>query len=125
MSGEKFLCWTDSDNKRFYAPVSTCMVSIPGRRLPSGTSSATVYIIGGTIIDVNMQTQVAVNTTFGSSSDTTQNSEAYENYAISDTSPGSIFTVPTFYEALEWVKTGRKNKALYGTEVDNPINTQV
>ena len=132
MAGEKYLCWTDLDNKRFYAPVSSCMVSIPGRKLSSGyiggfkyrffgRASATVYIIGGTIIDVNMQTGVQINAECTDDNldldyDVQQQSDAYENYAVSDTSPGSIFTVPTFYEALQWVKTGKKDKALYGTE---------
>jgi len=34
----------------------------------------------------------------------------------SETSPGSIFLVPTIYEALRFVRTGNKSTAIYGTE---------
>lgn len=92
MAATKFLCWTDLSNRRYYAPADQVMVSIPGRSvIDEEDPKATVYMLGG-----------------GASA---------EGISYSDTSPGSIFTVPTFYEALNFIKTGDKGAAYYGDDV--------
>lgn len=97
MSTEKFLCWTDTNNRRYFAPISKTFVSIPGRNVPSGPDpSATVFIVGG-----NTSVTVGLDTV---------------DYGFSDTSPGSIFVVASFFEALQWIKTGNASKGIYGIE---------
>ena len=97
MSSENFLCWINLNNKRYFAPVSQTFVSIPGRNVPGGPDpAATVFIVGG-------------NTTVTVGAETV-------DYSFSDTAPGSIFVVPTIYEALQWVKSSINSKAIYGTE---------
>ena len=96
MSVERFVCWTDTNSKRFFASINQVSISIPGRESSGGATDATIYFTGGT--------------------NTSDDSGTLYEYGFSDTTPASIFIVPTIFDALDWLKNGTTNKAVYGTE---------
>lgn len=125
---DKYLCWTDLSSKRYYAPANECMVSIPG----VSSAAATVFVIGNTGNTINIASDVtttvdvdvevsgtgtpSATAASDSNADTSSIESSHEGYGYFNTTPELIFVVPTFYEALQWVKTGENSKALYGTE---------
>lgn len=83
---DTYICWTDVNQKRHFTAADNAVVVVPG-------------IIGAATVFVN-----------GYNSNDSTNDDG------SQTAPGSIFIVPTIYEALRFVRTGNKPTAIYGTE---------
>lgn len=117
----KYLCWTDTESRRFFSPVDTCSVSIPGRKRYSyvddvsdnhgdiiqiSSAAATVYFSESTdYVKFDIQSV--------SAGDLVSTTPFPISYGFSDTSPGSIFLVSNIKEALDWVKTGDNKNAIY------------